>query len=65
MTSIFKTRETARKIVTKYDPPPIPWRGADWTATYAEYDLGDPIGQGETEAEAIDDLRIEEEMLNG
>ena len=48
------------KIVTKYDPPPIPWRGADWSATYDEYDLGDPIGTGATEAEAIADLEMEQ-----
>lgn len=21
-----------------YDPPPIPWRGADWRATHPDYD---------------------------
>jgi hypothetical protein len=48
-------------IKTKYDPPPIPYRGADWTATFGDYDLGDPIGTGATEAEAIADLHIEAE----
>lgn len=51
-----------RKIVTKYDPPPIPWRGADWSATFGDHDLGDPIGTGATEAEAIADLMQEAEM---
>lgn len=51
-----------RKIKTKYDPPPIPWRGADWSATYEDYDLGDPIGVGSTEAEAIADLQMEQEL---
>ena len=49
-----------RQIVTKYDPPAIPWRGADWSATYHDYDLGDPIGTGATEAEAISDLQMEQ-----
>lgn len=46
------------KIVTHYDPPPIPRRDADWTAvdddTYGG--PGSPIGTGATEAEAIADL---------
>jgi hypothetical protein len=50
------------KIVTRYDPLPIPWRGADWTATYGDYDLGDPVGTGATEAEAIADLHMEKEL---
>lgn len=49
-----------RKIVTKYDPPPIGWRGADWSASYEDYDLGDPIGTGATEAESIEDLHMEQ-----
>jgi hypothetical protein len=28
-----------------------------WHATFGDYDLGDPIGTGKTEAEAIDDLK--------
>lgn len=51
-----------RKIVTKYDPPPIPWRGADYTATFEDYDLGDPVGVGATEAEAIADLKMVAEL---
>lgn len=53
---------TARKIVTKYDPPPIPFRDADWSAVYDDYDLGSPIGHGATEAEAIEDLKAETEL---
>lgn len=53
---------TDRKIITKYDPPPIPWRGADWSATFGDYDLGDLIGMGATEAEAIADLMREAEL---
>lgn len=48
-----------RKIVTKYDPPPIPFRDCDWSAVYDDYDLGSPIGHGATEQEAIDDLNME------
>lgn len=43
-------------IVTAYDPPPIPQRCCDWSAVSDEYEPGDPIGRGETEQEAIDDL---------
>ena len=50
-----------RQIVTKYDPPPIPIRCCDWSATFADYDLGDPIGHGATEAEALADLQMEME----
>jgi hypothetical protein len=44
------------RIVTRYDPKPIPVRQFDWTATTAGYDLGSPVGYGRTEAEAINDL---------
>jgi hypothetical protein len=44
------------RIVTRYDPKPIPDRRFDWQATTADYDLGSPIGFGRTEAEAINDL---------
>lgn len=47
------------KIVTHYDPPPIPMRDCDWCAydddTYGG-DPGDPVGRGATEREAIIDL---------
>jgi len=61
------------KIRTSYDPKPIPFRGADWTAVTDDYDASwegeedgwvsnHPIGYGATEAEAIADLmeQIEE-----
>ncbi|MFA5951525.1 MAG: hypothetical protein WC807_14695 [Hyphomicrobium sp.] len=51
-----------RKIVTRFDPPPIPIRSCDWTASFEDYDLGDPVGLGGTEQEAIDDLMMEVEM---
>lgn len=47
------------KIKTYYDPPPIPVRRFDWCAydddTYSG-DAGQPLGWGETEAEAVSDL---------
>lgn len=51
-----------RKIITVYDPPPIPFRDCDYQATREGWDLGDPIGHGETPAEAIADLLQEEEL---
>lgn len=48
---------TPPKIITKYDPPPIPDRRCDWCAFY-EDDLGEGgCGYGETEEEAIADLK--------
>lgn len=43
-------------IKVKYDPPPIPWRGGDYTATFGDWDIGDPLGTGATPEEAIADL---------
>jgi hypothetical protein len=52
-------------IRTSFDYPPIPYRGADWSAVTADYDGGDidydtpsrdPIGRGATEEAAIADL---------
>ena len=58
------------KIVTHYDPKPIPVRQYDWTAVTDEYDGAEDssarsqIGYGATEAEAIADLQaqLDEEM---
>lgn len=47
-------------IRTRYDPPPIPARvGAkfNWSAVTDNYEGGDAIGWGRTEAEAVADLR--------
>lgn len=44
-------------IRTRYDPPPIPVREFDWSATTDNYEPGHPIGWGSTEAEAIRDLK--------
>ena len=44
-------------IRTDYVHPPIPLRDCDWSAVDADnYEGGDPIGWGRTEAEAIADL---------
>jgi hypothetical protein len=44
-------------IQTSYSPPPIPVRQFDWSAVYENYEPGDAIGRGETEPEAIGDLK--------
>ena len=47
---------TERKIITHYDPPPIPYRGWDYCAM-REGDTGEDLtGHGATEQDAIDDL---------
>lgn len=44
-----------RKIITEYDPKPIPVRRFDWVAFYeGQEERG--CGYGLTEAEAIEDL---------
>lgn len=47
------------KIVTHYDPKPIPIRDFDWIAVTDDYDGAsrDPIGYGRTEAAAIANLQ--------
>jgi len=49
-----------RKIITEHVFPPIPIRSFDWQAVRDGWDLGDPIGEGETEQEAINDLMEKE-----
>ena len=44
------------KIVTSYQYPPVPTRVCDWAAYTTDYEGGDPIGYGPTEAAAIQDL---------
>ncbi|MEJ0017491.1 MAG: hypothetical protein WDN25_13190 [Acetobacteraceae bacterium] len=46
----------AMLIVTEHVYPPIPIRQFDWRATFKEWDLGDPMGEGPTEFAAIVDL---------
>ncbi len=51
---------TDRKIITAYDPKPIPYFGYDYTAQ-REGDTGEDLcGWGATEREAIADLRDRE-----
>jgi hypothetical protein len=47
---------SAPRIITRYDPPPIPTREFDWVAVEDDYDLGRPVGYGRTEKDAEDDL---------
>ena len=44
-------------IRTKYEPPSIPIRIWDWRAWYEELGEDSPTGWGETEAEAVQDLK--------
>jgi hypothetical protein len=44
------------RVITSYDPPPIPTRDHDWSAVFDGYEPGNPIGWGRTEQEAVDDL---------
>lgn len=45
------------KIITTYDPPPIPIRDFDWIAIDDDtHDLDSPVGRGPTEKAAIADL---------
>jgi hypothetical protein len=46
-------------IVTNYDYPPIPIRNMDWSAVTDNYEPGEPIGHGPTEADAVMDLFIQ------
>lgn len=43
-------------ITTSNTYPPIPDRRYDWEAVHYDYEPGDPIGHGATEAEAVRDL---------
>lgn len=50
------------KIVTEHWLPPIPMhlaRKVQWTATLDNYEPGHPVGEGETEQAAIDDLKAQ------
>jgi hypothetical protein len=45
------------RIITHYDPPPIPTNQFNWSAIDdATHDENSPTGYGETEAAAIADL---------
>ena len=47
------------KYVTTFVNPPIPVRDYDWPACSEDYEPGDPIGWGETEAQALGELAME------
>ncbi len=47
------------KILTHYDPKPIPLRGFDWCAVYDDDGGESYAGYGATEAEAIRNLMDE------
>src|SRR5262245_8095866 len=53
-----RAAEMTRNVIvrTEYWPKPIPLRSGDWSATLDSYEPGDPVGYGETEAEAVFDL---------
>ena len=50
-----------RKITTEYEKTPVKNRDYDWSAFREDFDLGEPIGYGATEQEAINDLLEKEE----
>ena len=54
-----------RKIVTTQENPPIPSNNYDWSSCRENYELGDKIGYGKTELEAINDLLEKEECYDG
>jgi hypothetical protein len=43
-------------IRTSYDRPPVPTKEYDWSAVSDNYEGGDKIGRGSTEALAVTDL---------
>lgn len=46
-------------VTTCYVHPPIPTRNHDWQAVLDNYEPGQPLGQGPTEADAVCDLYIQ------
>lgn len=52
-------------IRTDFVHPPIPVRNFDWSATDDNYEPGDAIGYGRTEAEAVADLIEQLEEARG
>jgi hypothetical protein len=56
-------KDWAMSIKTQHICPPIPDRRFDWVATQEGYEPGDPVGYGKTEQEAINDLKLQQEVL--
>jgi hypothetical protein len=50
------TPTTKKKIVTKYDPKPIPVRNFDWVAWFDDEEEKGEYGYGKTELEAVSEL---------
>lgn len=46
-------------IHTEHIKPPIPDRNHDWQAVTDNYEPGQPIGHGQTEADAVYDLYMQ------
>jgi len=46
-------------VVTSHIKPPIPIKNHDWQAVLDNYEPGEPIGYGPTEADAVCDLYIQ------
>jgi hypothetical protein len=44
------------QLITNYWAKPIPMRKFDWQATLDGWEPGEPIGHGESEADAVYDL---------
>ena len=53
------TQSRRLMVVTQYIYPPIPIRTMDWQAVTDNYEPGEPIGHGPTEADAVMDLFIQ------
>jgi hypothetical protein len=45
------------RVITIYDPAPIPDRRFDWTVIWDGYEAGDPKAYGATREEALEDFK--------
>jgi hypothetical protein len=57
--ALFGLRERVR---TQYSPQPIPTRHFDWAAWLDGREEDGPFGNGATEADAIEELRVQLQM---
>jgi hypothetical protein len=46
-----------RKIITRHEYPPVPWRGWDWVAFREGDEESGPFYWGATQEDAINELR--------